>query len=97
MTAPSAKINLPEVIEDFAAYYEVHTSWGSLHVVLADGNYDQAVAEGCVRWAAEQGDTEGERLARILCDLSYSQRARLPRKVYQLVHSRAMQRRVSNG
>ncbi len=74
-------ITIPNVIERFAAYYEKHEAWGSLHIVLEDNNVQDSSVEHCIEWAKEKGDTEGEELGRILLLMSKSQRGRLHRKV----------------
>lgn len=73
----------PELIARFAAY-KASTwggAWGALHVVLEDGNTDDA--DGCAEWARERGDAEGEALALLLEKMSGSQRGRIDRKVTQ--------------
>lgn len=83
MTKPSAKITIPEIVDRFLAYYKENRAWGSLHIVLDDNNVDNDDVEFCIGWAQEHKDTEGETLARILLDMSKSQRLRLPWKVHQ--------------
>ena len=83
-----------EIVETFAAYYHLpgNGAWGSLHIVLADGNVKDDHVDFCIEWARERGDMEGERLARLLRQMSKSQRGRLDRKVDELVACRKRQR-----
>lgn len=74
MTKPS----ILEVIKDFRAYLAQHPEWGSLHIVLADGNTADSHVRFCIDTAREGRDSEGERLARILLTMSITQRRKLP-------------------
>lgn len=78
---PGVKPRLPDVLPRFADYHLLHPAWGSLHVVLGDGNTDDAAVLFCRRFAADRGDTEGYALALTLTFLSPSQRGRIDRKV----------------
>lgn len=96
MTAPSAKLRLPDVLEDFAAYYEQHGGWSALEPVLGTVSaFDDAAVDAFADGA--QVGTETWALACILRELSYSQRSRLARKVHQLCSARQMQRSASGG
>ena len=79
MSKPSALITVPEVIDLFKAYYARPGNgvWGSLHIVLDDGNLEDSSVEFCLKYAEEKGDTEGAELARILLKLSISQRKKI--------------------
>lgn len=77
----SEKPTIPEVIDRFAAYHRREPAWGSLHVVLDDGNVADEFVRGCIEHAEGMGDAEGAELARILLSMSKTQRARLPRLV----------------
>ena len=79
MTAPSATITVPDVIDRFKEYWLDNPAWGSLHIVLDDFNIDDHHVEHCIQYAVEKGDTEGEALARILLQMSKSQRLKLSR------------------
>ena len=70
---------VPDVVERFKAYHLMHGhgAWGSLHVVLDDGNLADHNVEGCIDWARLQGDEEGELLGRILLRMSKTQRGRI--------------------
>lgn len=76
---------LPDVLDQFRAYYAApgNGAWGSLHVVLDDGNVRDCFVTGCIEYAAQNGDVEGERLARLLLTMSQTQRRKLP----ELVHA----------
>ncbi len=81
----SDRIRIPDVVARFAAYYQKpgNEAWGSLHVVLADGNV--GCEYHCEEWATEHGDTEGAELALILQQMTPSQVGRLPRKVDEYI------------
>ncbi|MNB58588.1 hypothetical protein D3C87_598700 [compost metagenome] len=80
MTAPSATITVPEVIERFAAYHMDYPVWGSLHIVLEDFNVDNHHVEWCIEYAIKEGDKEGEELGKILLQMSKSQRLKIAHK-----------------
>lgn len=73
------KPNIPDVAADFRAYHAANLAWGSLHIVLDDGNVEDSSVEFCIKYAQENGDMEGERLAKILLTMSPTQRRKLPR------------------
>jgi hypothetical protein len=75
MTKPT----IPEVLADFKAYFQTpgNGAWGSLHIVLDDGNFRDGDVQFCIDRAIEKGDTEGERLARILLKMSATQRRKM--------------------
>jgi hypothetical protein len=70
---------VPDVIGRFRAYHErpENGAWGSLHLVLEDHNIADSNVEFCIRWAAGNGDVEGEALARILLAMSKTQRLKI--------------------
>lgn len=70
-------MNDRELVERFARYVNKHTTWGSLHIVLDDGNESDSCVRYCIQWAEETNDTEGLELAKILLTLSESERSRL--------------------
>ncbi len=72
------KPTIPQVVERFAAYYKKNPVWGSLHIVLDDGNYESNHVKFCVEYAKMTGDVEGESLANILLEMSSTQRLKLP-------------------
>lgn len=75
-------LTVPDVIDDFRAYVAKpeNSVGGSLHIVLDDLNCDDADVEWCERFALEQGDEEGARLARVLRSMSYTQRMKIARR-----------------
>ena len=77
------KPTIPEVVAAFADYQQrpENGAWGSLHIVLEDGNCKNEFVHSCAQYAKENGDVPGERLANILLQMSPSQRGRLSRKV----------------
>ena len=83
VTLNGERIRIPDVVARFAAYYEHpgNDAWGSLHIVLSDGNTRACDAAFCSEWAAENFDTEGVELANMLVMMTASQRGRLSRKV----------------
>jgi hypothetical protein len=80
-----AKPTIPEVIERFREYHRKpgNLAWGSLHIVLDDGNVEDAHVAFCVEHAEAQGDTEGAELARILLAMSKTQRSKIGRLAHQ--------------
>lgn len=75
------KITIPEVLDRFRAYRDGDggPSWGSLHIVLADGNIADSSVKFCLDHALNTGDCEGASLAKVLMKMSKTQRAKLPR------------------
>lgn len=61
----------------FRAYLRRYPAWGSLHVVLEDGNVKDSHVEFCLQQALEKGDEEGAALARILLECSQTQRRKI--------------------
>jgi hypothetical protein len=80
------KPTVPEVIERFTAYHVEHPAWGTLHCVLDDGNYGDGSVQYAIRWALEEGDVEGEALARILLRMSKTQRSKIARLAFDPLH-----------
>lgn len=68
---------IPAVIDRFAKYREVHPAWGGLHIVLEDHNCGDDSVAFCIQYAIESGDVVGERLGRILLEMSGAQRGRI--------------------
>lgn len=85
---------IPEVVARFARYNEQpgNGAWGSLHVVLDDGNTQDLHVTGCIEYAHEHDDMEGEELAKLLLRMSRTQRAKLPHAVWEF-QKRASERR----
>jgi hypothetical protein len=80
-----SKPTIPEVIDRFVPYYRQHPAWGSLHIVLDDGNVGDDDVRYCIAHAEERGDVEGADLARVLLQMSKTQRWKLG----DMVHRRA--------
>lgn len=77
------RLSLPEFIDRFASYRarSENSAWGSLHIVLEEGNVDDGSVRHCIRYARERGDEDGVRLAELLLKLSRTQRSRIDRLV----------------
>lgn len=88
MADRGVRTTIPEVVERFAAYRDDNAVWGSLHVVLDDGNVENLWVEGCIEDAVRRNDREGEALARILLSMSRTQRKKLPHAVYKFRRNR---------
>lgn len=73
----SDKPTIPEVRARFQRYHQKNAAWGSLHIVLEDGNVHDDHVRHCLKWAIREGDNEGMALAEILLQMSQSQRKRL--------------------
>jgi hypothetical protein len=71
------KPTIPEVLERFRAYHEIYPGWGSLHIVLDDGNVKDSNVAFCRNYALAQNDEEGVELADILLQMSETQRLKL--------------------
>lgn len=74
---PKAKLTIPEVIEEFAAFHAKHPGWGELHTMMSDGNWKDKFLPD----PSEMRDHEARRLAKKLAKLSPGQRKRLADKV----------------
>lgn len=75
------KPTIPEVFDRFDAYSRIHGAWGSLHIVLDDGNHEDHMVAWCIGSAEDRGDFEGAALARILLRMSRTQRGRLSKLI----------------
>jgi hypothetical protein len=76
---PSNTLTVPDVIDRFRAYKEKEPCWGSIHIVLDDGNVRDKDVKFCIEFALERGDTEGHELACMLLGMSITQRNKLRR------------------
>lgn len=81
-----ARVAIPEVIEHFHRYFIGNPTWGSLHIVLDDGNINDGHVQFCINYAVEKGDEEGVVLGEILLRMSKTQRSKIPRMVDELVY-----------
>jgi hypothetical protein len=79
----TAQPSIPEVVKRFVSYRSdpENGAWGSLHIVLSDGNVKDDNVRWCIAWAQERGDTEGEALGRLLLSMSKTQRLKLDNAV----------------
>lgn len=57
----------------FSEYHNKHFAWGSLHIILADGNLRESDIDFCIKWCIKENDWEGYVLAQILKLLSLTQ------------------------
>lgn len=73
------RLTIPETINLFRSYHSkpMNGSWGSLHIVLEDGNVKNADVEYCLQYAKDNDDIEGEKLANILLRMSKTQRLKI--------------------
>jgi hypothetical protein len=78
------KPTIPEVIERFETYYAKpgNGAWGSLHVVLDDGNTEDEIVRLTVESAEKAGDAEGAELARLLLRMSRTQRGKINKVIW---------------
>jgi len=76
---PTNTLSVSEVADRFRAYREANPTWGSLHIVLDDGNVRDKHVKACIESALEKGDTEGHELACLLLGMSTTQRQKLRR------------------
>lgn len=58
----------------FKEYHNDHPTWGSLHIVMDDGNIRDSDLAHCLEFATEQGDLRGQELVKILIGLTPYQR-----------------------
>lgn len=70
---------LPEVNAAVRAYYAKpgNMAGGNLHIVLDDGNVGSGDIQHCIDRCIEQGDTDGEALARMILSMSKTQRRKI--------------------
>jgi hypothetical protein len=77
MKDASPRPSIAHVLERFAAYRRREPAWGCLHIVLDDGNTDDDSVRFCVGYAEEHDDFEAAALARVLLQMSRTQRKKL--------------------
>lgn len=61
----------------FIQYGERNIGWGSLHIVMDDGNLEDSNIQFCLDYALEEGDWDGVVLAYFLLKQSYEDREKL--------------------
>ena len=57
----------------FKCYESLNLEYGSLHIVLSDGNISDSSIESCYEYAVEQGDIVGAYLASQLIRVPYEE------------------------
>lgn len=77
LLARDTQPTVPEVRPLTRAFYELHPTGGSLHIVLDDGNVKDSDVQSCVDYAIQGGDKTGEKLGRVLLLMSPTQRNKL--------------------
>jgi hypothetical protein len=73
------KVTVPQFADRFRTYHAANAAWGSLHIVLDDGNVDNSSVKHCIESARERADLEGEDLGHILLKMSKTQRKKIAR------------------
>lgn len=73
----------PEYIMRMADYYTNDKTWGSLHVVLNDNNFDDQSLAYCLEHAKSKDDKEGVWIAQLLQGLNETERRELRDKAEQ--------------
>lgn len=68
---------VPEVLPVAVEYLRNNGAWGSLHIMLDDGNDGDSVMEFCQQHALDRGDILGYALATLMRHMSHSQRRRV--------------------
>lgn len=71
-------------MDDLHAYYDENMTWGSLHIVLDDGNVSDDDVQFCIKHADKRGDATGGAIARMLGGVSPDQRLALHQWWYGL-------------
>lgn len=79
MTMTTQRLTVPDVLPLVRAYVSrpENSVGGSLHVVLEDHNIKDSDVQHCLDYALEHEDPDGVALARMLLQLSKTQRLRL--------------------
>jgi len=83
MTKPNNVPFTREEIDRFADYHGKNLCWGSLHIVLEDGNIQDRNVDFCIDYANRHGDQEGFELGKILLTKSKSQRIKIGADMYR--------------
>lgn len=84
------RTSVHDVLGQFLTYRQKPTNgaWGALHVVMDDGNVADSHVRGCIEYARERGDADGEALARILLQMSRTQRLKIRALVGGVIYGR---------
>ena len=78
-----SKPTIPDVLHRFVEYLRKHPAWGSLHIVLDDGNVADQHVQYCIEYAEHAGDSDGAELGRVLLAMSKTQRGKIDRVAYR--------------
>lgn len=70
-------MKLSDFVPLFAEYYKMHPTWGAIHVIFADENWDHGGDEYFAEWAQRHSDALGITCAKIVQRLNERQRERL--------------------
>ena len=73
------KPTVPEVMPLVREYYEDNYAGGSLHIVLDDGNIRDSDLEFCLKEAELAGDERAIKIAKLMLQMSKTQRKKLSR------------------
>lgn len=79
-----SKPTIPEVMPIVRAYLAKPENGvgGNLHIVLDDGNVHDDHVKFCIDQSIERGDKDGEYLGRILLSMSFTQRTKIYKNIY---------------
>jgi hypothetical protein len=80
---PTVEEVLPVVREYYA---NGNPTGGWLHIVLDDGNTEDESVRDCLKWAEEDGDVAGVALARLLLEMTETQRDELYQRYDRYKH-----------
>lgn len=61
----------------FKSYHERELCWGSLHIVMDDGNLEDSNVQFCMNWARVENDADGFMIAVILSEKTIEERQKL--------------------
>lgn len=77
------KPTIPQVLPLVRALYARHCAGCCLHILLDDGNVEDAHADFCIDYAMGEGHAECLRLAQLLRAMSKTQRRKLSALAYR--------------
>ena len=83
MTAPSARVTIPQVIDALREFGQQNPSACCLHVVLADGNYDLQFRQDALETAIARQHPLCCGVAYLLCDMSWTQVRKISRIMWR--------------
>lgn len=70
-----------EMVGLFKKYHDFHGAWGSLHVVLDDGNFRLRIVRSCFEQAMAANDMMGALLAQFMLKMTKTQWREINKKV----------------